>query len=188
LSQRIYLDDCAYDKELVRVLEQAGHQVVTPAQAGNTGQPDQVHFRYAAEHALRLLTRNPDDFAELHDVDANHAGILLINQDNDRDRDMTNAEAFLQALPSITEVQDLAAATSGAEGKNALLQRIQELVKRKVDPDCAFGGFPTVVVPLCPPDGGGEAARAGILRIRSYPWRLVVDCRALPCVRTHRSR
>lgn len=92
MSQRIYLDDCAYDKELVRLLEEAGHQVVTPAQAGNTGQSDQVHFRYAAEHALRLLTKNPDDFAELHDVDSNHAGILLIYQDNDRDRDMTNAE------------------------------------------------------------------------------------------------
>jgi len=92
LSQKIYLDDCAYDKDLVRLLEQAGHTVVTPVQAGNTGQPDEVHFRHAADNGLLLLTKNPDDFVELHDRDSEHAGILLIYQDNDPDRDMTNAE------------------------------------------------------------------------------------------------
>jgi hypothetical protein len=92
LSQKIYLDDCAYDKELVRQLEQAGHQVVTPAGAGTTGQADDVHFTYAASHDLLLLTRNPDDFLELHDKNPIHAGILLIYQDNDPDRDMAYAE------------------------------------------------------------------------------------------------
>jgi hypothetical protein len=56
LSQKVYLDDCAYDKELVRSLEQAGHQVVTPAQARITGRTDDVHFRYAGAHGLVLLT------------------------------------------------------------------------------------------------------------------------------------
>jgi hypothetical protein len=92
LSQKIYLDDCAYDKELVQRLEAAGHQVVTPAQAGITGQPDEVHFRHAAEHGLVSLTKNPDDFLELHGKNASHAGLLVIYQDNDPDRDMNNAE------------------------------------------------------------------------------------------------
>jgi hypothetical protein len=67
LSLKIYLDDCAYAKELVRLLEQAGHQVVTPAQAATTGQADPVHLRYAVEQGLVLLTKNPDDFLELHE-------------------------------------------------------------------------------------------------------------------------
>jgi|SRR5882724_8260423 len=48
---------------------------------------------------------------------------------------LSGFEAFLRALPSMTEVHQISAATSGAEGKNALFHRIQELVKRKVDPD-----------------------------------------------------
>jgi hypothetical protein len=92
LSQKIYLDDCAYHKELVRCLEQAGHQVVTPAQAQIIGRADEVHFRYAADHGLVLLTKNPDDFLELHDKDSKHAGILVVYQDNDPDRGMSHSD------------------------------------------------------------------------------------------------
>jgi hypothetical protein len=66
LSQKIYLDDCAYAKELVTLLEAAGHQVATPRQAGTTGREDEVHRRYATANSLILLTKNPDDFLELH--------------------------------------------------------------------------------------------------------------------------
>ncbi len=102
MSQRIYLDDRAYDRELVRRLEQAGHHVVTPVQAGTTGQPDEIHFRYAAEHDLILLTKNPDDFVELHGKDAKHAGLLLIYQDNDPDRDM-NREEIVRAVANLEQ-------------------------------------------------------------------------------------
>jgi predicted nuclease of predicted toxin-antitoxin system len=76
----------------VRQLEQAGHQVVTPARAGITGQSDNIHLQYAAAHDLLLLTKDPDDFMELHSEHPIHAGILLIYQDNDPDRDMAAAE------------------------------------------------------------------------------------------------
>jgi 2,3-bisphosphoglycerate-independent phosphoglycerate mutase len=92
LSQKIYLDDCAYAKGLVRLLEEAGHVVVTPQQAQITGQNDEVHFRYAAGHELVLITKNPDDFLELHAADPNHAGLLVMYQDNDPSRDMNYAE------------------------------------------------------------------------------------------------
>ena len=74
MSQRIYLDDCAYAKELVRLLVTGGHQVITPRQAGTTGREDEVHIRYAAEHSLILLTKNPGDFFGLHQKDSKHAG------------------------------------------------------------------------------------------------------------------
>jgi hypothetical protein len=92
LSQKIYLDDCAYTKELVRLLEAAGHQVTTPQQAGTTGREDKVHFHYASDNRLILITKNPDDFLELHEKDPDHAGILLLYQDNDPDRDMNHAD------------------------------------------------------------------------------------------------
>ena len=92
MSQKIYLDDCVYAKELVRQLELAGHQVVTPAQAGIAGRADDVHFRFAVEQALVLLTKNPPDFLALHDKEPTHAGMLLIYQDNDPDRDMNHAD------------------------------------------------------------------------------------------------
>jgi len=102
LSQKIYLDDCAYAKELVRLLEAASHQVTTPQQAGTTGREDEVHFRYAAANSLILLTRNPDDFLELHQKDSQHAGILLVYPDNDPDRDMSHAE-IVRAIANLEQ-------------------------------------------------------------------------------------
>jgi hypothetical protein len=92
LGQKIYLDDCAYAKDLARLLQAAGHEVTTPPQAGTTGREDEAHFRYAADNSLILLTKNPDDFLELHEKTPEHAGILLVYQDNDPDRDMNHAE------------------------------------------------------------------------------------------------
>lgn len=92
MSQQIYLDDCACAKELVRLLEAAGHQVSTPAQAGLTGREDEAHFEHAAANALVLLTKNPSDFDALHQANPDHAGVLAIYQDNDPDRDMSHAE------------------------------------------------------------------------------------------------
>lgn len=102
MSQKIYLDDCAYAKELVRVLEAAGHQVTTPKQAGTTGREDEAHFRYAIANGLVLLTKNPEDFLELHHTNSQHAGVLLIYQDNDPDRDMSHAE-IAKAIANIEQ-------------------------------------------------------------------------------------
>ena len=100
LSQKIYLDDCAHDKDLVPLLESAGHQVVTPAGAGTTARGDDVHLHYATARGLVLLTKNPNDFLELHDKDPKHSGILLIYQDNDPDRDM-NAADIVRAIGNL---------------------------------------------------------------------------------------
>jgi hypothetical protein len=63
LSLQIYLDDCAYDKALVRLLRQVGWEVVTSFDAGLNGQPDEVHLSYATSQGLILLAKNPRDFA-----------------------------------------------------------------------------------------------------------------------------
>jgi predicted nuclease of predicted toxin-antitoxin system len=104
LSQKIYLDDCAYAKELVRLLENAGHQVTTPRQAETTGKDDAAHFRYAIANGLILLTKNPDDFLELHQQSSQHPGILLVYQDNDRDRDMSQAD-IVRAIANLEQAK-----------------------------------------------------------------------------------
>ena len=61
-------------------------------EAGTSGKADEVHLQFAASQGLALLTKNPDDFAQLHETSSEHAGILVSYQDNDPDRDMTYGE------------------------------------------------------------------------------------------------
>lgn len=100
MSQKIYLDDCADANILIRLLEAAGHQVVTPRQTGIVGKDDEVHLRYATDNGLILLTKNPADFGELHKKDPTHNGILLVYQDNDSGRDMGHAH-IVQAIANM---------------------------------------------------------------------------------------
>ena len=92
MSLNLYLDDGAHAKTLVQLLRAAGHQVVIPMDAGTSGKADEEHLQFAASQGLVLLTKNPDDFAQLHGASSEHAGILVIYQDNDPDRDMSYAE------------------------------------------------------------------------------------------------
>jgi len=101
LSLRIYLDDCAYDKVLVRLLRQAGYIVVTPFDADLAGQPDVVHFGYAISQDLILLTKNSRDFEELHTRSPEHPGILSVYQDNDPTKDMSVAD-IVRAIQNLT--------------------------------------------------------------------------------------
>jgi predicted nuclease of predicted toxin-antitoxin system len=90
----IYLDDDSAKAKLVALLRQAGHRVVIPADAAMSGATDARHFEYAISHQLILLTRNYDDFLELHDVvqatRGQHHGVLVVRSDNDPARDMTD--------------------------------------------------------------------------------------------------
>jgi hypothetical protein len=101
LSLNIYLDDCAYAKTLVQLLRAAGHRVVAPMEAGTSGKADEVHLQFAASQGLVLLTKNPDDFSQLHEASPDHAGILVIYQDNDPDRDM----AYLEVVRAIGNLE-----------------------------------------------------------------------------------
>jgi Domain of unknown function (DUF5615) len=92
----LYLDDDSSKSALVARLKKEGHQVVVPADASLSGAADPRHLLYAVEHDLVLLTRNHDDFQDLHLlVQATrglHRGILVIRSDNDPTRDMKDFE------------------------------------------------------------------------------------------------
>ena len=102
MNLRIYLDDCAYDKDLARLLRQAGYEVVTPFDAGIAGQPDAIHFTYARSKGLILLTKNPRDFEELHTRHPGHPGIFAVYQDNDPTKDIGIAD-IVRAIKNLVD-------------------------------------------------------------------------------------
>ena len=87
-----YLDDCAYSKLLVRLLQQAGHNAYTPRTENLIGADDPVHLTHAAAKGYTLITKTPEDFEllhqEWHQQGQAHHGILLVYQDNLHKKDM----------------------------------------------------------------------------------------------------
>jgi predicted nuclease of predicted toxin-antitoxin system len=110
LSLRVYLDDCANSDLLADLLSQAGHAVIRPSDANVSmeGAVDDMHFAFAKANNLTIITKNPSDFKNLHLADANHAGILAVYQDNDPNRDMSDAE-IVRSIANL----ELAAQTGG---------------------------------------------------------------------------
>ena len=90
---KLYVDDDTADRLLITLIRKANHGVVVPADVGLRGAPDARHFIHATRHGLILLSRNHDDFLDLHEVvqaaHGTHPGVLLIRSDNDPRRDMT---------------------------------------------------------------------------------------------------
>lgn len=88
----IYLDDNRADKALASLLAKRGHRVVLPRDVGNHAAKDPVHFAYAIQQQLALLTADRDDFRQLHNLilvaGGKHPGLLFVAYDNDPTRDM----------------------------------------------------------------------------------------------------
>ncbi len=103
MALNLYLDDCSNSALLADLLQRAGHRVVRPTDAGVglDGADDAVHFAFAMENALTLVTKNPADFLGLHEAtERNHPGIFGVYQDNDVSRDMSDAE-IVRAIANV---------------------------------------------------------------------------------------
>jgi hypothetical protein len=94
LSLKLYLDDCVYARRLCQLLREAGHDVETPAEVVPPlrGADGATHLDHARRTGRTVLTLNARHFKALHDRDAAHAGILVVYQDNDPNRDMRYAD------------------------------------------------------------------------------------------------
>lgn len=92
----LYLDDDAAKSSLVARLRRTGHQVVVPNDVGRSGAWDPLHLLYAVQNQLVLVSRNHDDFRDLHlliqATSGRHSGIVIIRADNDPRRDMTDGD------------------------------------------------------------------------------------------------
>jgi stage V sporulation protein SpoVS len=84
-------DSCA--DALIGQLRHAGHDVLTAAEAGAIGDSDVAQLTRAIGLSRVFLSKNHDDFRDLHLLLAaaggRHPGILMVRQDNDPYRDMT---------------------------------------------------------------------------------------------------
>lgn len=80
---------------------------MVPADAGLVGHADEEHLRHAARHGLIVLTKNPQDFLDLHDAwraaGHDHPGIFLVYQDNDVSRDMSDPD-IVRAVANVEDV------------------------------------------------------------------------------------
>jgi predicted nuclease of predicted toxin-antitoxin system len=102
----LYLDDNCGKLSLANLLRRAGHMLTLPVDLGTSGVPDARHLASCAATDRVLMTRDHDDFLDLHDLilaaRGRHPGILVVRADNDprrdlKDRDIVRAIANLEA-------------------------------------------------------------------------------------------
>jgi hypothetical protein len=79
---------------LVRLLTQAGHDVLTALDVNLGAKSDAVQLTRAVQDDRVIVTHNHDDFRELHllvkECRGEHPGILVVRKDNDPSRDMSS--------------------------------------------------------------------------------------------------
>ncbi len=100
----LYLDDCADDDLLAALLRRAGYHVHTPRSEGTSGILDEEHLAYAARCGYTVLTKDPDDFLDLHlhwrATNRDHAGILLVYEEKEVSKNMSRAQV-VKAIESL---------------------------------------------------------------------------------------
>jgi predicted nuclease of predicted toxin-antitoxin system len=81
---RLYADE-QYPYPVVEYLRILGHDVLTVQEAGQANQkisdPDVLAFATADNRTL--ITQNPKDFIRLHNLQPEHAGIIVCTNDRD---------------------------------------------------------------------------------------------------------
>src|SRR5262245_26081056 len=103
---RLYLDDDMDANALIRVLQEEGHEVMSPRAAAIRGAEDEVHLQYAACHRCAVVTANAGDILTSHqtwqEAGRQHAGILALYRENNPRRDMTYAQIARAISPART--------------------------------------------------------------------------------------
>lgn len=94
------LDEDSQAKYLVSLLQAAGHDVVTAKAANLINRLDSIVLDYAKQHERVLLTRNCNDFQELHQVNSEHSGILAVYQNSDVSKNMSYL-AIVKAIANL---------------------------------------------------------------------------------------
>ena len=90
---KLYLDEDLASGLLAKLLQKAGQDVATAVGAGLLGRADAVQLAYAIQQNRVCLSRNYDDFEELHlllrQAQGRHFGIVVVRRENDPTRDLT---------------------------------------------------------------------------------------------------
>ncbi|MCU0543179.1 MAG: DUF5615 family PIN-like protein [Oscillatoriaceae cyanobacterium Prado104] len=94
------LDEDAQAKYLVNLLQAAGHDVATVNTLDLMNHPDSVILDAARQNERVLLTRNCDDFEQLHQTNPQHPGILAVYQDSEASKNMSY-RAIVKAIDNL---------------------------------------------------------------------------------------
>jgi predicted nuclease of predicted toxin-antitoxin system len=80
-----------------------GHNVLTAQEAGNANQgiPDPEVLRFAVTSGRAVLTINRFDFIRLHNLQPNHAGIVVCTDDRDFEQLATRINNAISALETL---------------------------------------------------------------------------------------
>lgn len=88
----IYLDNNFIGRALARMLQRAGHTVFRPADFNLGGASDARHLERAVQEKLVLMSKDWQDFLDLHHLvltcGGHHLGIVVVRYENDPKRDM----------------------------------------------------------------------------------------------------
>jgi hypothetical protein len=102
------MDDNMSSPVLAALLRKAGHDVQLPADANMAGENDPVHLAHAVREDRSCLTYNYGDFEDLHELiiaaQGHHPGILVVRQDNDPTRDLSEPE-IVRAIRKLLAAQ-----------------------------------------------------------------------------------
>jgi predicted nuclease of predicted toxin-antitoxin system len=104
LTLSLLLDEDSQAKILVKFLFEAGHDVMTVNEATISGVPDEQVLDYARQQNRVILTRNCNDFRELHQLNSVHPGILSVYQEADRSKNMSY-QSIVSAIHNLMVVK-----------------------------------------------------------------------------------
>ncbi len=86
MAVRLLVDECSEAKLLVQKLRDARHDVLTVSEANLRNFRDADIFDAAIDDNRILLTHNPADFVELHEIrmaqNLTHPGLFLVHRKN----------------------------------------------------------------------------------------------------------
>ena len=101
---RVLADENMSSRRLAARLQAAGHDVVLATDVGLVAVSDARVMAWAAGEGRPVLTRDHEDFADLHDlvmaVRGHHPGILVVRFDNDPRHNLTE-RAIATALGNL---------------------------------------------------------------------------------------
>jgi hypothetical protein len=82
---KVYVDEDLAAGLLIRLLQNAGHDVETPSGTGLLGRSDPVQFTFAIHESRICLTANYGDYEELHllvrEARGDHSGVFVVRQE-----------------------------------------------------------------------------------------------------------
>jgi predicted nuclease of predicted toxin-antitoxin system len=91
---RLLLDENMSDRRLASRLQAQGHHTVLAIDVGLLSVSDARVLSWAIAQALPVLTRDSDDFTDLHDLimtaGGHHLGVLIVRFDNDPRHNLTD--------------------------------------------------------------------------------------------------